>query len=165
MDKEINAIMIFQEQFELLIDGVVDEHQACELIRMLYYYRFLGEDYKDEKELDPVVRGIWRAQKPTFKKSKQNANNYKKKKMKEQISETITQKLNEEPSDFLPETYNIIKENETDIDILKGQLNSDAPYDRLQGLNLLETLCKRNGISTDKIERVKKELKFYALNK
>ena len=67
---------IFKNIFEYHTKGMLDNNEFCELMDLIYFYRW-DEDKYDTSTLSPKVALIWQGIEPTFSKSKTNAKNGK----------------------------------------------------------------------------------------
>ena len=96
-DNKPQGIMMFENQFEYLTEGIMNEKQWYEYCMMIAYCRFEGRDYKEEKDLDPLVRAVWKQTKPSVLKSKRNAKYHKTKKeiVDNETGEIVEQKQEE----------------------------------------------------------------------
>lgn len=79
---EHEYIKIFKNIFEYHINGMLNNKEFCQLMDLIYYYRFDQEKAKGIK-LSPKVELVWQGIKPTMAKQKTNADNYRQRKNKD----------------------------------------------------------------------------------
>lgn len=79
---ENEYIRIFKNIFEYHINGMLNNKEFCQLMDLIYCFRFDQEKAKSIK-LSPKVELVWQGIKPTMTTQRRNANNYKNRKNKD----------------------------------------------------------------------------------
>lgn len=126
------GVLISEDIFQLLIDGVLNEHQYCEFMRLIYFRSFKDKDWKKEEELDPLVKHLWNLAKSKFK---QNINGNKKetKKKKEAKANVVKQYYTKSYQETLEKNAKKMREEPTKAEMLvNGVLRGTIGKDRFK---------------------------------